>query len=51
MPKVTIIQPGIYEYKCLCGREIIYEHDIKEKPKRLVRCFECQQKFKENKHV
>ena len=35
--------PHTYEYKCVCGKNIIYQPG--EKPDRLIMCFDCIRKI------
>jgi hypothetical protein len=39
MPKVKKLGEFKYQYNCTCGKEIIL--DIGEKPKKLIKCFDC----------
>ena len=36
----------VYKYKCICGKTILLETD--EKPKKLIKCFDCQNKGEKN---
>lgn len=47
MPKVEQIGLNKYKYQCTCGATIIYETD--EKPKRVIKCFECLKKEDERR--
>lgn len=51
MPKYTLTSDGGYKYKCTCGTEMVYYHDKKEVPDRLVKCFQCIKKEAERKKL
>lgn len=46
MPKITKTDDGGWAYKCTCGQEMVLYTDGGEKPRKLVKCFECQESDK-----
>lgn len=42
MPKVKLLKPGVWKYKCECGCDIEFHSDVK--PKRVSKCWECLEK-------
>lgn len=48
MPRVEKIGKDKYQYKCACGRTVIFETDTP--PKRVYKCFECQLTEEEVNH-
>lgn len=49
MPKYKIIKPGVYQYKCECGKIVTFETDKNKKPKKLFRCWDCTLKYENDK--
>lgn len=41
--RIPQIGKFVYEYKCLCGKNVIY--DAGEEPERLIPCFDCLKKI------
>ena len=39
---MKVKKPIAVKYKCACGCEVVYESD--EKPKKLEKCWKCQEK-------
>lgn len=50
MPKVTQQEDGGWAYKCTCGYNMALYTDGNKKPKKLVKCFDCQEEFKYDTH-
>ena len=48
MPKVEKIGKDKYQYKCSCGRTVVFETDTP--PSRVYKCFECQLTEEEVSH-
>lgn len=48
LSEIIKIDDTQYEYNCSCGQKIILLVEAEEKPMQ-VECFDCQNKFPENK--
>ena len=44
MPTVTRISPGVWSYLCECGRAMTLDMKSEERPRRLIKCWDCIKK-------